>query len=99
MNSAWRAGAALLGLALLAGCATKPQGTVVLLPEQDGRDTAVLVKQDGGELLLVAAGTTLGHEKLLLFDRHRSLRVLAFLAKNVFLNKSNKIWLSIAALL
>lgn len=53
----------------------------------------------GVELLLVAAGTTLGHEKLLLFDRHRSLRVLAFLAKNVFLNKSNKIWLSIAALL
>jgi outer membrane protein OmpA-like peptidoglycan-associated protein len=52
VNSVRRAGAALLGLALLAGCATKPQGTVVLLPDPDGRDTAVLVKQDGGELLL-----------------------------------------------
>ncbi|MCU0923374.1 MAG: OmpA family protein [Burkholderiaceae bacterium] len=52
MNSVRRAGAALLGLALLAGCATKPQGTVVLLPDPDGRDTAVLVKQDGGEMLL-----------------------------------------------
>jgi outer membrane protein OmpA-like peptidoglycan-associated protein len=52
VNSVWRASAALLGLALLAGCATKPQGTVVLLPDPDGRDTAVLVKQDGGELLL-----------------------------------------------
>jgi outer membrane protein OmpA-like peptidoglycan-associated protein len=52
VNSVRRAGAALLGLALLAGCATKPQGTVVLLPDPDGRDTAVLVKQDGGEMLL-----------------------------------------------
>ena len=38
--------------ALLAGCATKPQGTVVLLPDAQGKDTAVLVRQDGGELLL-----------------------------------------------
>ncbi|MBS1175910.1 MAG: OmpA family protein [Proteobacteria bacterium] len=52
MNSVCRAGAALLLAALLAGCATKPQGSVVLLPDPDGRDTAVLVKQDGGELLL-----------------------------------------------
>jgi outer membrane protein OmpA-like peptidoglycan-associated protein len=47
-----RAVAALLGAALLAGCASKPQGTVVLLPDTQSRDTAVLVKQDGGELLL-----------------------------------------------
>ena len=52
MNSISRAGAALLLAALFAGCATKPQGSVVLLPDPDGRDTAVLVKQDGGELLL-----------------------------------------------
>ena len=52
MNSAWRAPCAL-GLALLlAGCASKPQGTVVLLPDAQGRDTAVLVSQDGGALLL-----------------------------------------------
>jgi len=48
----WRAVAALLLLALLAACASKPQGTVVLLPDPQGRDTAVRVKQDGGELLL-----------------------------------------------
>lgn len=47
-----RAVAALLLAALLAGCASKPQGTVVLLPDTQSRDTAVLVKQDGGELLL-----------------------------------------------
>ncbi len=52
MNRAWRALAALLLLALLAACASKPQGTVVLLPDKEGRDTAVLVRQDGGELLL-----------------------------------------------
>ena len=52
MNSAWRALAAL-GLALLlAACASKPQGTVVLLPDAQGKDTAVLVSQDGGALLL-----------------------------------------------
>ena len=52
MNSAWRALCAL-GLALLlAGCASKPQGTVVLLPDAQGKDTAVLVNQDGGALLL-----------------------------------------------
>jgi len=43
--------AALL-LAALAGCASKPQGTVVLLPDAQGKDTALLVKQDGGDLLL-----------------------------------------------
>ena len=52
MNSVCRAGAALLLAALLAGCATKPQGSVVLLPDAQGKDTAVLIKQDGGELLL-----------------------------------------------
>jgi len=52
VNRAWRALAALLLLALLAACASKPQGTVVLLPDKEGRDTAVLVRQDGGELLL-----------------------------------------------
>lgn len=40
-------GALLLAL-LLAACAAKPQGTVVLL----SHDSAVLVSQDGGELLL-----------------------------------------------
>lgn len=39
-------------LIALAGCATKPQGTVVLLPDAQGKDTAVVVKQGGGELLL-----------------------------------------------
>jgi len=52
VNKVWRAVAALLLLALLAACASKPQGTVVLLPDPQGRDTAVRVKQDGGELLL-----------------------------------------------
>jgi outer membrane protein OmpA-like peptidoglycan-associated protein len=52
VNSAWRTLAALLLVALLAACASKPQGTVVLLPDAQGRDTAVTVKQDGGELLL-----------------------------------------------
>jgi outer membrane protein OmpA-like peptidoglycan-associated protein len=45
--------AALAVLALLLGaCASRPQGTVVLLPDAQGRDTAVSVRQDGGELLL-----------------------------------------------
>ncbi len=52
MNSRWRSILAALGLAVLAGCASKPQGTVVLLPDAQGKDTAVLVRQDGGELLL-----------------------------------------------
>jgi outer membrane protein OmpA-like peptidoglycan-associated protein len=52
VNKVWRAFAALLLPALLAACASKPQGTVVLLPDPQGRDTAVRVKQDGGELLL-----------------------------------------------
>ena len=52
MSSAWRTLAALLLVAVLAGCATKPQGTVVLLPDAQGKDTAVIVKQAEGELLL-----------------------------------------------
>jgi outer membrane protein OmpA-like peptidoglycan-associated protein len=48
----WRTLAALLLPALLVACASKPQGSVVLLPDAMGKDTAVLVKQDGGELLL-----------------------------------------------
>ena len=44
--------AALLLAALLAGCAARPQGTVVLLPDAQGRDTAVSVRQAEGELLL-----------------------------------------------
>jgi len=52
VSSAWRALCALGLAVLLAGCASKPQGTVVLLPDAQGKDTAVLVSQDGGALLL-----------------------------------------------
>jgi outer membrane protein OmpA-like peptidoglycan-associated protein len=52
VSSAWRTLAALLLAAALAGCAIKPQGTVVLLPDAQGKDTAVTVKQAEGELLL-----------------------------------------------
>jgi outer membrane protein OmpA-like peptidoglycan-associated protein len=52
VNSRWRTLAALMLAALLAACASRPQGTVVLLPDAKGQDTAVLVKQDGGDLLL-----------------------------------------------
>jgi outer membrane protein OmpA-like peptidoglycan-associated protein len=52
VSSAWRTLAALLLAAVLAGCAIKPQGTVVLLPDAQGKDTAVTVKQAEGELLL-----------------------------------------------
>ena len=52
MNSAWRALAALLLAGLLGACASKPQGSVVLLPDAQGRNTAVTVKQNGGEVLL-----------------------------------------------
>ena len=52
MNSAWRALCTLVLGLLLVGCASKPQGTVVLLPDAQGHDTAVLVSQDGGALLL-----------------------------------------------
>ncbi|MDH4050532.1 MAG: OmpA family protein [Rubrivivax sp.] len=45
------AGPALALLLVLAGCAT-PQGRVVLLPDPDGRQTAVQVSQDGREALL-----------------------------------------------
>lgn len=48
MNS--RVAPALLALQL-AACAT-PQGSVVLLPERDGRDSAVLVDQGGRRLAL-----------------------------------------------
>ena len=39
-------------LGLLGACASPPQGSVVLLPDAQGADTAVVVKQDGGELVL-----------------------------------------------
>jgi len=52
VNRRWHAIASLLLAALLAACASKPQGTVVLLPDSDGRDTALQVRQAGGELLL-----------------------------------------------
>ncbi len=51
MSRAWRAAAAGVLAALLGACAT-PQGTVVLLPDKDGKDTAVVVNQGGKELLL-----------------------------------------------
>jgi len=43
--------AAVLAVALAAGCAT-PQGSVVLLPDPGGRDTAVTVTQDGRSVTL-----------------------------------------------
>ena len=52
MSSVWRTLAALLLAAVLAGCAIKPQGTVVLLPDPQGKDTSVTVTQAEGELLL-----------------------------------------------
>ena len=52
MSRRVRAAAALLLAALLGACAIRPQGTVVLLPDPQGRHTAVAVKQDGGEVLL-----------------------------------------------
>lgn len=52
MTRVWRAITALSLAALLGACAT-PQGTVVLLPDAQGKDTAVSIKQDdGAELLL-----------------------------------------------
>jgi outer membrane protein OmpA-like peptidoglycan-associated protein len=51
VTKVWRAIAACVLAALLGACAT-PQGTVVLLPDKDGKDTAVLVNQGGKELLL-----------------------------------------------
>ena len=55
MNRCWRhverGLAALLLAAFLGACATQ-SGTVVLLPDAQGNDTAVLVRQDGGEVLL-----------------------------------------------
>ena len=52
MNRPARAWGALCLAGLLCACASKPQGTVVLLPEAQGRESAVLIRQDGGELLL-----------------------------------------------
>ena len=46
-----RAAAAALLASLLAACAT-PQGSVVLLPEANGNDSAVVVTQGGKEVLL-----------------------------------------------
>jgi outer membrane protein OmpA-like peptidoglycan-associated protein len=51
VNRPWRALVALALAALLGACAT-PQGTVVLLPDAQGKHTAVLVNQGGKELLL-----------------------------------------------
>jgi outer membrane protein OmpA-like peptidoglycan-associated protein len=51
VSNSWRGLALLLLAALLGACAT-PQGQVVLLPDAAGKDTAVSVRQDGGELLL-----------------------------------------------
>jgi len=51
VNSRWR-GLAGLALAVLLGACATPQGKVVLLPDAEGKNTAVSVKQDGGELLL-----------------------------------------------
>lgn len=52
MSSTWRTLAALLLAAVLVGCASKPQGTVVLLPDAQGKNTSVTVRQAEGELLL-----------------------------------------------
>jgi outer membrane protein OmpA-like peptidoglycan-associated protein len=52
VNRARAALGALLPAVLLGACASKPQGSVVLLPDAQGRDTAVLVTQGGGQLLL-----------------------------------------------
>ncbi len=47
-----RSAAALLVSLVLAGCAAPKTGSVVLLPERDGRATAVTVQQGGKEALL-----------------------------------------------
>jgi len=56
VNERWRGLAALLlaavVAALLGACAAKPQGSVVLLPDAQGKDTAVRVQQEGGEVVL-----------------------------------------------
>lgn len=51
MSSLLRRMAAALLAVLLTACAT-PQGTVVLLPEPGGRDSAVVVGQGGKEVVL-----------------------------------------------
>jgi outer membrane protein OmpA-like peptidoglycan-associated protein len=51
VSRAWRAIGACVLAALLGACAT-PQGTVVLLPDKDGKDAAVVVNQGGKEVLL-----------------------------------------------
>ena len=50
--SSWLRGLAALSLVALLGACATPQGKVVLLPDAEGKNTAVSVKQDGGELLL-----------------------------------------------
>jgi outer membrane protein OmpA-like peptidoglycan-associated protein len=47
-----RLGAVASALALLAGCAATPQGSVVLLPEPGGAPTAVTVTQGGKQVVL-----------------------------------------------
>jgi len=47
-----RSAAALLSGLVLAGCAAPKTGSVVLLPERDGRATAVTIQQGGKEALL-----------------------------------------------
>jgi outer membrane protein OmpA-like peptidoglycan-associated protein len=51
MNSLWH-GLIGAGLALLLGACAAPQGTVVLLPDADGKNTSVVVTQGGKEVLL-----------------------------------------------
>lgn len=51
MSDILRRVALLLLGALLAACATK-QGSVVLLPERDGKDTAVVISQGGAQVPL-----------------------------------------------
>ena len=51
MSSPLRRATVVLAAALLAACAT-PQGSVVLLPEAGGKDTAVVVTQGGKEVVL-----------------------------------------------
>lgn len=51
MNRTVGALAGVLVAAWMAGCAT-PQGTVVLLPEASGKDSAIVVTQGGKDVLL-----------------------------------------------
>jgi outer membrane protein OmpA-like peptidoglycan-associated protein len=51
-RAAWRPGIAVAALAALLGACAHQTGTVVLLPEKDGRATAVTVKQGDREVVL-----------------------------------------------